>query len=62
MKSLLLMSVFFASLLIPVLAARDRNPRRGVKRMLVLLLLFNALYIVYISRFHPVWFPPVWGY
>jgi cyanate permease len=61
MKSLLLMSVFFANVLIPVLAARDKNPRRGVKRMLVLMLLFNALYILYLTQFHPVWYPPVWG-
>jgi hypothetical protein len=62
MKSLLLMSVLFADLLIPVLAARDKHPRRGLKRMLLLLLIFNGLYVIYLTQFHPVWFPPVWGY
>ncbi len=33
--------------LIPVLAARDKNPRRGVKRMILLLLVLNAIYISY---------------
>jgi len=37
-----------AVVLIPCLAARDKNPRRGVKRMMLLLLLvLNALYISY---------------
>jgi hypothetical protein len=44
MKSLLFMSVFFAMLLIPVLAGRDKNPLRGVKRIMSLLA-FNALYV-----------------
>jgi hypothetical protein len=60
MKSLLLMSVFFAQVLIPALAARDPKPRRGVKRMVLLLLVFNALYVAYLTQLHPVWFVPVW--
>jgi hypothetical protein len=60
MKSLLLMSVFFAQVLIPALAARDPKPRRGVKRMVLLLVVFNALYIGYLTQLHPVWFVPVW--
>jgi hypothetical protein len=45
MKYLLLMSVFFAVLLIPcrLLAARDKNPRRGIKRMVLLLLYIACL-------------------
>jgi hypothetical protein len=34
-------------LLILVLAARDKNPRRGVKRMMLLLPVLNALSISY---------------
>jgi hypothetical protein len=60
MKSILLMSVFFATLGIPALAARDRNPRRGVKRMLLMLLIFNALYLLYLTQLHPVLFVPQW--
>jgi hypothetical protein len=60
MKSLLLMSVFLANLLLPVVAARDPRPRRGLKRMMVLLLVFNGLYVLYLTQFHPVWYVPVW--
>jgi hypothetical protein len=43
--------------LIPVLAARDKNPPRGVERMVLLLLqVFNALWTDYL------WSPPVSGY
>lgn len=60
MKSLLLISVLLASLGIPLLAARDRNPRRGVKRMVLLLLAFNLLYVAYLTLVHPFVFVPTW--
>jgi hypothetical protein len=60
MKSLLLMSVFLAQLIIPALAARDSDPRRGVRRMAWQFLLFNALYIAYLTLVHPVLFVPSW--
>jgi cytochrome c biogenesis factor len=58
MKSLLLMSVLIAALAIPAIAARDRNPRRGVKRMVLMLLAFNAAYLAYITLVHPFVFVP----
>jgi hypothetical protein len=60
MKSLLLMSVFLATLVIPALAARDHNPRRGVRRMLFWLLFFNIAYVAYLTLGHPVLFVPKW--
>ncbi len=60
MKALLLISVLFASLAIPALTARDRNPRRGVKRMLLLLLVFNAIYLAYLTLVHPLVYVPSW--
>lgn len=60
MKTLLLMSVLFASLAIPVVAARDRNPRRGVKRMVLLLLAFNLIYVAYLTMVHPFVYVPTW--
>ena len=60
MKSLLLMSVLFAQLLIPALAARDPLPRRGVKRMMFMLLAFNAAYLAYFTLLHPVLWVPHW--
>jgi len=59
-KSLLLMSVLFASIAIPAVLARDRDPRRAVKRMLVLLLAFNALYLAYLTLVHPFVYVPTW--
>lgn len=61
MKSALLMSVLFAALVIPTLAARDPDPRRALKRMVVALVLFNAAYLAYVTLVHPVVFVPVWG-
>lgn len=61
MKTALLMSVLFAGLAVPMLAARDPNPRRGVKRMVLFLLLFNAAYLAYVTLVHPEVFVPVWS-
>jgi hypothetical protein len=48
-----------AVLLIPVLAARDKNPRREADDVATLVL--NALYHLlptYLTQLHPLWFPP----
>jgi len=58
MKSLLLISLLIAALAIPAITARDPNPRRGLKRMVMLLLAFNALYLAYITLIHPLIFVP----
>ena len=60
MKSILLMSVLLAQLLIPIWLARDPRPKRGLKRMMLLLAIFNVVYVFYISQLHPVLFVPVW--
>ena len=60
MKALLLLSIVIAALVIPMRAARDPNPRRGVKRMLLWLFLFNALYLAYMTQIHTVVFVPKW--
>jgi len=54
------MSVVFALIAIPAITARDRNPRRGLKRMLLYLLLFNLAYLTYLTLAHPVLFVPKW--
>jgi len=59
-KALLLLSIVIAALVIPMRAARDPNPRRGVKRMLLWLFLFNALYLAYMTQIHTVVFVPKW--
>ena len=60
MKSLLLLSIVIGALVIPMRAARDPNPRRGVKRMLLMLFLFNAVYLAYVTLVHPAVFVPKW--
>ncbi len=60
MKTLLLLSVVIAAIAIPGLAARDPNPRRGLRRALIALLVANALYIAYLTQLHPVLFVPKW--
>lgn len=58
MKTLLLFTIVVAAMVLPVLTARDPNPRRGIRRLVFLLLIVNALYLVYVTRIHPVWFVP----
>jgi hypothetical protein len=45
MKKFLLMSVLYAFILLPSLAARERNPVRGVKRAMAMVVAFNFFYI-----------------
>jgi hypothetical protein len=44
MRSLLLNSILIATVLIPIWAARDPHPRRGLMRALVGLWLYNVVY------------------
>jgi hypothetical protein len=45
MKKLLLMSVLYATIILPSLAARERNPSRGVKRAVAMFVAYNFLYV-----------------
>ncbi len=60
MKSLLLLSIVLSAIAIPYLTARDPNPRRGVRRMAVLVLAFNAAYLAYLTLVHARFFVPQW--
>jgi hypothetical protein len=53
MGKLLLASVLLASVAIPVHAARDPNPRRGLARALVRTLLFDAAYALAVLFVYP---------
>ncbi|HSP80157.1 MAG TPA: hypothetical protein VLQ93_16620 [Myxococcaceae bacterium] len=44
MKKFILMSVLYAIILLPSLAARERNPVRGVKRAMAMMVAFNFFY------------------
>ncbi len=47
------MSIIVAMVGVPALAARDPDERRGVRKMLLLLLVANALYLAYVALVHP---------
>jgi hypothetical protein len=44
MKKFLLMSVLYAFIVLPCLAARERNAARGVKRAVAAVVAYNFLY------------------
>jgi hypothetical protein len=44
MKKFLLLSVLYAIILLPALAARERHPVRGVKKAIFMMVLFNVCY------------------
>lgn len=46
MISLLLNSVMIMSVVIPILAARDKSPKRGLTRTVVYVALFNVVYLL----------------
>ena len=60
MVKLILISVLMVTVTLPLLAAREPNGRRGFKRMLLGLLLFNlfyaALVTLVVTRYVPEWF------
>jgi hypothetical protein len=44
MKKFLLMSVIYATLILPILAARERHPTRGAKKAVAMFVAYNFLY------------------
>ncbi|MEO6238917.1 MAG: hypothetical protein ABIQ52_18125 [Vicinamibacterales bacterium] len=53
MAKLLLLSIVILLIAIPILASRDRNPRRGLKRALLWMLAFNLFYVVIVRFIYP---------
>lgn len=60
MKSLLVMSIVLLAVIIPGLAARNPDPRRGLWRALTLFAIAAALYTGYLIFVHPFVFVPHW--
>jgi hypothetical protein len=54
----LLFAIVVAIVAAPALAARDPNPRRGVRRAVVFLLAFTLLYVAYVTLVHATWVLP----
>ena len=53
MAKLLLMSVVLATAAIPAIAAKDALPRRGLRRAVIGLVLFNLVYAVLVMFVYP---------
>ena len=45
MSKLLLLSVLIASIALPTIAAREKNPKRGLRKAIIYMLLFNVFYL-----------------
>ena len=45
MQSMLLTSILVMSIVIPIVASWDRLPRRGLRRAVVAMVVFEALYL-----------------
>ena len=47
-----LISIIAAIVVLPVIAARDPNPRRGATRMVLYLLAFHLFYVAWLTLVH----------
>jgi hypothetical protein len=45
MAKLILLSIIFASIALPARAARQANPKKGLRKVIIYVLVFNALYL-----------------
>ena len=53
MQKLILISILFADVLIPVWAARDRSALRGLKKALFYMCICNAIYLLLVMFAYP---------
>lgn len=54
----ILLSIIVATVVLPAIAARDPNPRRGTTRLVLYFLLFNLLYMAYVTLVHATYVLP----
>jgi hypothetical protein len=53
MAKLLLLSVVIMMIAVPVLTARDRNARRGLRKAVLWTIVFNLLYLLAVRFVYP---------
>ena len=53
MQKLILISILFADVLIPLWASRERHAIQGLKKTLVQMFLFNAVYLLLVMFVFP---------
>jgi hypothetical protein len=45
MSKLLLLSVMLATIFLPAITAREKSPKKGLRKTIIYILLFNAFYM-----------------
>jgi hypothetical protein len=53
MQKLILVSILFASVGVPIWAARERSARRGLKKALFAMLVFDVAYLLAVLFIYP---------
>lgn len=53
MAKLLLLSTVLVSIVWPIIAAQDQNPRRGLRRAVQGLVLYNIFYVFAVLEIYP---------
>jgi hypothetical protein len=53
MQKIILISILFADVLIPLWAARERNAIQGLKKTLFYMFIFNAVYLLLVMFVYP---------
>ena len=53
MQKLVLISILLMTVIVPALAARERNPRLALKKMLAWTLIGVAVYVVFLLLLYP---------
>ena len=53
LKKLILLSVIIASVVVPARAARAKNGKKGLKKVLIQMAIFEVVYVVLVTQ---VWF------
>jgi 8-oxo-dGTP diphosphatase len=53
LAKILLLSVVIAMMAIPILSARDTNPRRSVRKVILLIFVFNLFYLLAVRFIYP---------
>ena len=53
MKKLILLSVIIASVVIPARAAREKSGKKGLKKTLIQIAIFEVIYVILLTQ---VWF------
>jgi hypothetical protein len=58
MGKLIMASVIAATVVVPLVAAGDRDVRRGLKRTVLVLFAFNVVYLALLALVYARFFPP----